>query len=284
VANCSHCGTWLAPDTRFCPHCGRRAADPDTRVMELPPDETGRVPVAVERTEPRFYGVTPTTLAAALAALALAAGIVLIVVGYWPVGVILVGVAALLALVSLEAARRKPRGTIARSTAEALEGFRARAGVAADSLATRGRAARQLLALRRELQRMSTLRSQLLFELGEAVYRGDEQGGQTARERLEELDGLAAQREVEMQQIVEATQDRLAQRRLEVQPTEVVEPQQPEEPSPAPGEGNPPEPARIPEQYPPPDEGSPPQPAVIPEPGPAVIPEPGPQGAEEGRG
>jgi hypothetical protein len=68
-----------------------------------------------------------------------------------------------------------------------------------------------------------------------------------------------------------------------VQPTEVAE--QPEEPStPAPGEGNPPEPARIPEPYPPPDEGSPPQPAVIPEPEPAVIPEPGPQGRKKKKG
>jgi hypothetical protein len=50
----------------------------------------------------------------------------------------------------------------------------------------------------------------------------------------------------------------------------------PQEPAPAPGEGDPPEPARIPEPYPPPDEATPPQPAIIPEPGPAVIPEPGP--------
>jgi hypothetical protein len=56
----------------------------------------------------------------------------------------------------------------------------------------------------------------------------------------------------------------------------------PQEPSPPPGELNPPEPARIPEPYPPPDEGSPPQPAVIPEPGPTVIPEPGPQGSSGG--
>ena len=74
-------------------------------------------------------------------------------------------------------------------------------------------------------------------------------------------------------------EQRVARRRLEVQSTEVAE--QPQEPqTPAPGEGNPPEPARIPEPYPPPDEGNPPQPAIIPEPGPAVIPEPGPQGPE----
>lgn len=66
--------------------------------------------------------------------------------------------------------------------------------------------------------------------------------------------------------VVDQAQERLYQRRLEVQPTEMVE--LPEEPSPPPGEGTPPEPARIPEPYPPPDEGNPPEPAVIPEPGP----------------
>ncbi len=85
-----------------------------------------------------------------------------------------------------------------------------------------------------------------------------------------------------MQDVLVTTQRRLEHRRLEVQSTEMVE--LPSEPSPPPGEGNPPEPAVIPEPYPPPDEGTPPQPAIIPEPGPAVIPEPGPQApSPEGR-
>jgi hypothetical protein len=96
------------------------------------------------------------------------------------------------------------------------------------------------------------------------------------RERIDDLDRLATEREAEMQAVVDAAQHGLERRRLEIQPTEIAE--QPQEPGPPPGEVNPPEPARIPEPYPPPDEGTPPQPAVIPEPGPAVIPEPGPQG------
>jgi len=251
--------------------------------MEVPADETGRVPVTVSRIEPRLYGVTPATLVLVLAGATLTLAIVLFALGRWPLGLVLLGVTVLLVLVFLESARRKPTGTVSRSTAEALDAVRARAGVAAESLATRGRAARQLHALRRELQRMAALRGRLLFELGDAVYRGDEQATEEARGRVEEVDRLAAQREADMQQVVESAQHVLARRRLEVQPTEVAE--QPQEPTPAPGEGNPPEPARIPEQYPPPDEGSPPQPAVIPEPGPAVIPEPGPQGRKrKGRG
>jgi hypothetical protein len=281
-SKCPTCGARLARAARFCPQCGERVGGDSTEVLEVPPDETGPVPVNVSRVEARFYGVTPSTAVLVLAGAVFAVAILLLVSGHWPVGLILLGVTVLLVLTFLETARRKPAGKVSRSTAEALDTFRARAGVAAGSLATRGRATRRLIALRRELQRMAALRGRLLLELGDAVYRGDEQATEDARSRVEELDQLAAQREAEMQQTVEAAQHVLARRRLEVQPTEVSE--QPQEPAtPAPGEVNPPEPARIPEPYPPPDEGSPPQPAIIPEPGPAVIPEPGPQGKRKER-
>jgi hypothetical protein len=238
--------------------------------MELPPDETGRVPVQYVHAEPRYYGITPTTLVLVLGGVALTLGVVLFALGHWPFGLIALGVSVLLVLIFLEAARRKPDGAVARSTADALDGFRARAGVAADSLATRGRAARRLLALRRELQRMGELRARLLFELGDAVYRGDDQATERVREQVRELAELAAQRGAEMEAVVVRTQARLERRRLEVQATEMVElPDQPAQP----GEG-PPGPAVIPEPYPPPDEGNPPEPAIMPEPGPLAPEEP----------
>jgi hypothetical protein len=222
-------------------------------VLDVPADETGQVPVTYDRVEARYYGVTPATLTLVLAAVALVAAIVLFATGHWPFGLILIGLALLLALFYLEAARRKPGGAL-----------RARAGAAADSLATRGRATRRALALRRELQRLALVRTRLLVDLGDAVYRGDEEATETAREQVKELDRAAAEREAEMQTVLAEAQERLQQRRLEVQPTQMVE--LPEEP-PAPGESEP-GPVRIPEPYPPPDEGSPPQPAIIPEPGP----------------
>ena len=124
---------------------------------------------------------------------------------------------------------------------------------------------------------MAILRGRLLFELGDAVYREDEQATDAARQRLVDLDEAWRQREAEMQTVIAHAQDRIQRRRLEVQPTEMVE--IPDQPS-TPGEQDPGGPAVIPEPYPPPNEGDPPQPAIIPEPGPAVIPEPGPQGPE----
>ncbi len=276
MPKCANCGGRLAKTSRYCPQCGHPRDAGSTKVMEVPRDETGRVPVHYARAEPRYYGITPSTFVLVLAAAALTLAVVLLATGRWPLGLILLGVAVLLVLVFLEVARRKPDGAVARSTAEALDAFRARAGFAADSLATRGRATRRVLALRRELQKMAVLRARLLFELGDAVYRGDEQATEEARGQLLELDELAAQREDEMQAVVARAHERIHRRKLEVQPTEMVE--LPEEPA-APGEAEP-VPARIPEPYPPPDEGSPPQPAIIPEPSPAVIPEPGPEAPE----
>jgi hypothetical protein len=271
MASCANCAANLTKTSRYCPHCGHPTAAGETKAMELPPNETGLVPVQYARTEPRYYGITPTTLVLVLGGVTLMLAIVLFVLGHWPFGLIALGVSVLLALVFLEAARRKRDGTVARSTADALDGFRARAGVAVDSLATRGRAARRLLALRRELQRMGQLRDRLLFELGDAVYRGDDQGTERARGQVRELDELAALREAEMEAVMARTQERLERRRLEVQSTEMVElPDQPAQP----GEGAPVGPAIIPEPYPPPDEGNPPEPAIMPEPGPLAPEEP----------
>jgi hypothetical protein len=271
MASCANCGTKLTKTSRYCPQCGHPAAAGETKVMEVPPDETGQVPVQYVHAEARYYGITPTTPVLVLGGVALTLAVVLFALGRWPFGLIALGVSVLLVLVFLEAARRKPDGVLARSTADALDGFRARAGVAADSLATRGRAARRLLALRRELQRMGELRASLLFELGDAVYRGDDQATERARGQLRELDELAVLRGADMEAVVARTQERLERRRLEVQPTEMVElPDQPAQP----GEGAPGGPAVIPEPYPPPDEGNPPEPAIIPEPGPLAPEEP----------
>jgi hypothetical protein len=265
VAKCANCGSKLAKRSRFCPQCGSPTDAGSTKVMEVPAGETGAVPVEYAQAEPRYYGITPATLVLLLAMGCLTAAVALFATGHWPFGLILTGLSVLFVIVYLEAARRRPGGAVARSTSEALAAFRARAGFAADSLATRGRAAKRVIVLRRELQRMAVLRSRLLFELGDAVYRGDDQATKTAREQVKELDELAARRETEMEGVVAGAQERIQQRRLEVQPTEMVE--LPEEPAP-PGEGEPSGPVRIPEPYPPPDEGNPPEPAVIPEPGP----------------
>ena len=260
MASCANCGRRLPKSSRYCPDCGRPTADGGTKVLEVPPDETGPVPVTYVESERTVYGVAPTPLVLVLAAAGVALSIVLFVTGHWPIGLVVLGLALLFALITIETGA-----------------FRERAGFAAESMTTRGRATARVLAVRRELRRLGAVRARLLFELGDAVYRGDEQATESARNRVAELDELVRQREGEMEAVMAQAQERLQRRRLEVQPTEMVE--VPEEPAP-PGEQDPVGPAVIPEPYPPPDEGTPPQPAIIPEPGPAIIPEPGPQGPD----
>jgi len=276
MASCENCGATVPESSRYCTVCGHPVSADDTGAMEVPPEETGHVPVHYGRVEPHYYGIAPTTLVFVLAAAVLTVAIVLFVSGHWPFGLIILGLSVLLMIMFFEAARRRP-DVVVRSTTEALDTFRSRAGVAADTLATRRRASRQVLALRHELDRMAALHRQLLFELGEAVYRGDEQATESARGQLEELAALSARRESEMQAVVAAAQEQIRKRKLEVQPTEMVEVPEPAEP----GQGDPSGPVVIPEPYPPPDEGNPPEPAVIPEPSPAVLPEPGPLPPEE---
>src|SRR5438067_12871878 len=59
--NCGNCGARLPKDSRFCPECGVRtsAADDVTAVEEVPPDETGRVPVHKVAAAPHYFGVAP---------------------------------------------------------------------------------------------------------------------------------------------------------------------------------------------------------------------------------
>jgi zinc ribbon protein len=59
AASCENCGSALPEDSRFCPECGSRvgAGPGETAVEELPPDETGQVPVEYETARPRYFGV-----------------------------------------------------------------------------------------------------------------------------------------------------------------------------------------------------------------------------------
>jgi hypothetical protein len=53
-ASCENCGSALPKGSSFCPECGARV---ETAVEELPPDETGQVPVEYETARPRYFGV-----------------------------------------------------------------------------------------------------------------------------------------------------------------------------------------------------------------------------------
>src|SRR3954471_14949114 len=95
---CPNCGAAIPPRARFCPECGTRLDDAEhaTMVAQLPPAETGPVPISMQRAEPRWFGVTPPTMLLGLAVAILVFAVVLFVTGHWPFGLILLGLSALL--------------------------------------------------------------------------------------------------------------------------------------------------------------------------------------------
>ena len=272
AGSCASCGARLPKWSRFCPECGSRvgAEAGETAVEELPPEETGPVPVELVRATPRFFGVTPPSAVLALAAASLGVGIALLATGHPAVGGALVGVA--LAILFGTLARRVPDTALSRFSAEALQTLRERAGVAAEALAVHSGARVELFRFRRELAELLARRAEAARVLGEAVYAADEEGTETARAQLAELAAQVSAKEEKMEQTAAGAIERLQRAHLQVQPTQIEPPAPPPEPYPEPSP--PPQPVPVPEPTPEPSE--PPQPVRVPEPGP--VPSPPPQG------
>jgi len=259
---CPHCGTELPRHSRFCPECGTPLEEPADRTLqaELPPDEVGPVPVSMQVSEPRWFGVTPPSFLLGAAGALLVLAIVLFAVGHWPYGLILLGLAALLLAAFMEAARRRPHasehaaraGTEVRERARSrLEEWRARSGAAAEARKIQS----GLLLIEAE-------RRSALADLGAAAHAGDGTAEAAARARLTEIDEREAALRAQLDERLTEAGERIRRARLPVQETMMV---LPSEPSPPPGEATPPEPAVVPEPYPPPDEATPPQPAPDPD-------------------
>jgi hypothetical protein len=203
-ADCTVCGASIPADARFCPACGTPV----------------RGDTVQART--RWFGLTPPTLVLGLAALLLVVALVLLALGSWVAGLLVLGLALLCAAAFLEAGRRKPDTEVARSSVGAVDRLRARAGFTARSLRARSSAQREVTRRRSEALRLTGEREQALRALGEAVYRGDD--GVTERARVEELDERLASLEREIGAIAAQTRNRVEEARLEVQKTEVVRP------------------------------------------------------------
>jgi hypothetical protein len=280
AAECANCGSRLTKKARFCPECGTRvgASPGETAIQELPPDETGQVPVAMTTAEPRFFGVTPPAAVAALAAASLTLAVVLLVTGHVVVGGILLVVAGILFMLFAALARRLPDTTVARVSSGALSAVRARAGFAVETLAVHSSARVELFRLRRELADLLAQRAEFARALGEAVYAADAEATESARSRMAELEELIVAKEEQMQQTAAGAMERIERAQLQVQPTMVETPEPPAptpSPEPFPSPSEPPAPTPIPEPAPEPSE--PGGPVVVPEPGPEPSPPASPQ-------
>ncbi len=259
---CPACGAGLPAGARFCPSCGQPVDEAGETVREqVPPNETGSVPVNYRHAEPHWFGVPPQSLLLGLVVLTVVLAIILFATGHWPFGLILLGIAALLTAAFLEAARRRPSKGFAHATLQARE----RAYSTMETWRARSFAANEAKRIRRSLALLDADRRALLLDLGVATHTGDSATEAEIRARLAELDGYEADLHAHLGQALAYAGERIRQARLPVQDTMMV---LPTEPTPPPGEATPPQPAVVPEPYPPPDEATPPEPARIPEPTP----------------
>jgi hypothetical protein len=262
---CSGCGIELPSGARFCPECGTPAGvSGETERLEVPPAETGPVPISFDRAQPRMFGVTPPVLLLSVALGLFVVALVLFVSDHWPFGLIVLGLAALLFAAFLEVARRRPSSPVTRASTDARE----RAGSLLETWRARAAATAEVRRIHSGLAVVEAERRSALLELGAAAHERDGHAEAGVRARLTELDEREAQLRGELDARLEHAGERIRKARLSVQDTMMVTPNQPNDPYPPPGEATPPQPAVVPEPYPPPDEGTPPAPAPAPEPGP----------------
>jgi hypothetical protein len=280
-----NCGARLAAKSRFCPECGTQVgAEPgETAVQQVPPSETGPVPVDEFVAERKFFGVPPSTLLFGIGVAGLTLGILLLATGHVAWGLVLLSFSFGVLALFVSQTRRLPgqASGVARASVAALDAVRARAGAAVETVAAHGSARIDLARLRREASELAGAREGLLHELGEAVHGDNRTATKDLKKKLTELDEEIKAKEEEMEKVASQAQERIGQAQLRVQPTQVLpgveeapQPDEPPEPArvpepyPPPGEADPPEPPRVPEPYPDPGEADPPEPARVPEPGP----------------
>jgi hypothetical protein len=275
AANCANSGARLPKDGRFCPECGVRtsASNDATAVEEIPPEETGRVPVHKVAATPRYFGIAPPLALFAIAVAALAAAIVLFVAGKTIAGALLLAAAALFSVLFVGASKRLPENAVARVGRRVFATVRDRTGFAVEAVSVHSTTRVELFRLRRELSELAAERAEAARALGEAVYVGAEDEIEAGRNRMSELEQAFADKEREMTTVTAAANERIQRAQLQVQPTEVVEPPQVPEPMPAPSE--PPQPVTVPEPSPVPSEPS------VPVPSPEPSPEPSPPQPEQ---
>jgi hypothetical protein len=172
---CSACGSASSWDANFCQQCGQRF-DEDEPL-------------------PRYYGALMPGPPFVVGCVLLVAALVALIAGSPIAAIVLLAIAVVAFAFFVDAVRRYPDDRVARGVISSGRHLRGWVTFALASLVAWGRAARDVLRLRRESRSLRKEREPMLRSLGDAVYREDEPLVTTLRERIREIDGELAKRE-----------------------------------------------------------------------------------------
>jgi hypothetical protein len=211
VATCTHCGQELPQGARYCPACGRPAA------------EAREEPVDLHVAQPRYFGLAPPVFVFSIALVLLVVGVVLIVIGQLELGVLAVLLSVCLLPAFFAGARRWPEGRLARASLSTADRLRDEAGVAAESLSTWSRASKEVVQLRREQFTLRRERDTKIRELGQAVLAEDGRADEL-KSAAKELDDRLAANERELARTVASARRTVRRERATIAPTEVISP------------------------------------------------------------
>jgi hypothetical protein len=211
-AACAHCGEPVPTGARYCPACGRPTV---AAVREEPID--------LHVAEPRYFGLGPPVFVFSVALVLLVLGIVLIVVGHFGVGALVILLSVCLLPTFFAGARRWPDNRLSRVSISTADRLRDEAGVAAESLSTWSRASREVVQLRREQFTLRRERDAKIRELGQSVFDDDGRADEL-KAAAKELDDRFAANERELARTVAGARRRVRRERATIAPTEVIAP------------------------------------------------------------
>ena len=224
LESCPTCSTLLPPDARFCPGCGRRtelgadAPPPEDLPLE---ERESEVPVTVREVEPQYFGLGAPAFVFGVAVVLLVLAVVLLALGNWVAGLLLLAAAFLLLPAFLAGVRRWPESTIAQLSMRTADRARGEASVAAETISTWSRAGREVVRRRREQFQLRRELDDKLRALGRSVLDADRSTpALTAKAR--ELDERLRKSERELAETLATARRRVRSERAAIAPTEVL--------------------------------------------------------------
>lgn len=233
---CPSCRSQIPPEAQFCPQCGTHLTSGETLELRAgpvvaDPRTAADVPAAasapaVHQAHRRPLGIHPVPLLGGLGAILLVAAIVLLAVGSWVAGLILLGIgAASLALFS-GGVRREPDAPVVRLVLRTTGRARAVGGLMAVAIRAWARAAVDLIRIRGRQRRLRHELKANLAPLGEAVHRDDEQRAQALKQQAAEIDQQLGQAKRDASAAVAEARRQIERERSTIQPTEAFAPAQ----------------------------------------------------------